>query len=82
MTIMSIRDRVYFCVHLLNRKSFNGDTAQKMKFSIKDFVSKCDPIRRKLGPGGLWPKQRSFLIYQPTKINQKPIMMNLRFSNL
>ena len=56
MTIMSIRDRVHFCVHLLNHKSFNGDTAQKMKFSIKDFVSKCDPIRRKLGPGGLWPK--------------------------
>ena len=23
-------------------------TAQKMKFSIKDFVSKCDQIRRKL----------------------------------
>ena len=24
-------------------------TAQKMKFSIKDFFSKCDQIRRKLG---------------------------------
>ena len=24
------------------------DTAQKMKFSIKDFFSKCDQIRRKL----------------------------------
>ena len=24
-------------------------TAQKMKFSIKDFSSKCDQIRRKLG---------------------------------
>ena len=23
-------------------------TAQKMKFSIKDFLSKCDQIRRKL----------------------------------
>ena len=23
-------------------------TAQKMKFSINDFFSKCDPIRRKL----------------------------------
>ena len=23
-------------------------TAQKMKFSIKDFISKCDQIRRKL----------------------------------
>ena len=56
MTIMSIRDRVYFYVHLLNRKSFNRDTAQKMKFSIKEFVSKCDPICRKLGPGGMGPK--------------------------
>ena len=25
-----------------------NDTAQKMKFSIKDFFSKCDQIRRKL----------------------------------
>ena len=25
-----------------------GHTAQKMKFSIKDFFSKCDQIRRKL----------------------------------
>ena len=25
-----------------------SDTAQKMKFSIKDFFSKCDQIRRKL----------------------------------
>ena len=24
-------------------------TAQKMKFSIKDFFSKCDQIRKKLG---------------------------------
>ena len=29
---------IYFCV----------DTAQKLKFSIKDFFSKCDQIRRKL----------------------------------
>ena len=27
-------------------------TAQKMKFSIKDFSSKCDQIRRKLR---IWP---------------------------
>ena len=26
----------------------DSDTAQKMKFSIKDFFSKCDQIRRKL----------------------------------
>ena len=26
----------------------NNDTAQKMKFSIKDLFSKCDQIRRKL----------------------------------
>ena len=25
-----------------------GDTAQKMKFSIKDFFSKCDQVHRKL----------------------------------
>ena len=25
-----------------------ANTAQKMKFSIKDFFSKCDQIRRKL----------------------------------
>ena len=35
-----------------NRISLNGnlhhDTAQKMKFSIKDVFSKCDQIRRKL----------------------------------
>ena len=27
---------------------FFNSTAQKMKFSIKDFLSKCDQIRRKL----------------------------------
>ena len=27
---------------------FSANTAQKMKFSIKDFFSKCDQIRRKL----------------------------------
>ena len=27
---------------------FEHNTAQKMKFSIKDFFSKCDQIRRKL----------------------------------
>ena len=26
----------------------DSDTAQKMKFSIKDFFSKCDQIRKKL----------------------------------
>ena len=28
--------------------TLDGVTAQKMKFSIKDFFSKCDQIRRKL----------------------------------
>ena len=27
---------------------YESDTAQKMKFSIKDIFSKCDQIRRKL----------------------------------
>ena len=30
------------------RGKLNKSTAQKMKFSIKDFFSKCDQIRRKL----------------------------------
>ena len=30
------------------RLNMLGHTAQKMKFSIKDFFSKCDQIRRKL----------------------------------
>ena len=40
-------------------------TAQKMKFSIKDFLSKCDQIRRKLK---IW----SYLI-------EKPLMDNFIF---
>ena len=32
------------------RKSWNCPTAQKMKFSIKDFIIKCDQIRN-----GDWP---------------------------
>ena len=35
---------LFFNAHLLD-KSF---TSQKMKFSIKDFFSKCDQIRRKV----------------------------------
>ena len=39
----------YISVLILNRMTAAFcDTAQKMKFSIKDFVSKCDKIRRKL----------------------------------
>ena len=38
--------------HLIADSGFNSmriiNTAQKMKFSIKDFFSKCDQIRRKL----------------------------------
>ena len=29
-------------------KTFQFDTAQKMNFSIKDFFSECDQIRKKL----------------------------------
>ena len=32
-------------------------TAQKMKFSIKDFFSKCDQIRRKLRIWSHWLKK-------------------------
>ena len=32
----------------LNSFRFHNITAQKKKFSIKDFLSKCDQIRRKL----------------------------------
>ena len=34
--------------HLVTGMKFQYYTAQKMKFSIKDFFSKCDQIRRKL----------------------------------
>ena len=34
------------CVY--NANSITKNTAQKMKFSFKDFFSKCDQIRRKL----------------------------------
>ena len=34
----------------MNDRSSDGNvTAQKMKFSIKDFFSKCEQIRRRLG---------------------------------
>ena len=33
---------------LLKRNNVQKFTAQKMKFSIKDFFSKCEQIRRKL----------------------------------
>ena len=32
-------------VDLFRVRIFSKDTAQKMKFSIKDFFSKCDQIR-------------------------------------
>ena len=41
-----------FCLFLKSLKTFSvsliPNTAQKMKFSIMDFFSKCDQIRRKL----------------------------------
>ena len=33
---------------IMSRKEKTNITAQKMKFSVKDFFSKCDQIRRKL----------------------------------
>ena len=36
----------------MNLPSYKDFTAQKMKFSIKDFFSKCDQICRKLGITG------------------------------
>ena len=46
-------DEVENTNYLHEHKTFNRDheifnTAQKMKFSIKDFFSKCDQIHRKL----------------------------------
>ena len=38
-----------FCMKVEVRLVLLDYTAQKMKFSIKDFLSKCDQIRRKLG---------------------------------
>ena len=35
-----------------NKHSFESDSAQKKKFSIKDFFSKCDEIRSFLR---IWP---------------------------
>ena len=39
-----------FTLFLIYWALYNNDsiTAQKLKFSIKDFLSKCDQIRRKL----------------------------------
>ena len=37
----SINDLVIFTEETLNGKSVLNGTAQKMKFSIKDFFSKC-----------------------------------------
>ena len=33
---------------MLSRQYIHAHSEQKIKFSIKDFVSKCDQIRRKL----------------------------------
>ena len=41
------RESVMVFYHRLNVK-FPRNTAQKMKFCIQDFFSKCDQIRRKL----------------------------------
>ena len=38
----------YQNIELVIRKWNFNNTAQKMKFTIKDLISKCDQIRRKL----------------------------------
>ena len=38
----------------VQRQTMQSNTAQKMKFSIKDFFSKCDQIRRKCGLGHIY----------------------------
>ena len=44
---MDILTERYWTYSLLDL-SIKVCTAQKMKFSVKDFFSKCDPIRRRL----------------------------------
>ena len=39
---------------ILWKRTVSADTAQKMKFSIKDFFSKCDQIHRKCGFGHIY----------------------------
>ena len=41
-------DIIIFALFLYHCHSFHTHTAQKRKFPIKDFFSKCDQIRRKL----------------------------------
>ena len=50
--IKECSDKFNFCFRLTTCKTKKGflwtHTVQKMKFSVKDFFSKCDQIRRKL----------------------------------
>ena len=50
--IKECSDKFNFCLRLTTCKTKKGflstDTVQKMKFSVKDFFSKCDQIRREL----------------------------------
>ena len=39
---------IYIYERVKSQTSFSAYTAQKVKFSVKDFFSKCDQIRRKL----------------------------------
>ena len=43
--ISELRSDTFDIIAMLIRKKIHGDTAQKMKFSIKNFLSKCDQIR-------------------------------------
>ena len=44
-------------MRIANRNSLLSYTAQKMKFSVKDFFSKCDQTRRKLRIWSHLPKK-------------------------
>ena len=44
---LAYHDKYCHCPLATGRKLNINDTGQKMKFSIKDFSSKCDQIRRK-----------------------------------
>ena len=48
MNILTDFAELLLCLFRFNFQFSYKDTAQKMKFSIKDFFSECDQIRRKL----------------------------------
>ena len=60
-------DILRFAMHVFKLYDYSGEpnTVQKVKFSIKDFFSKCDQIRRKLR---IW-----------SHLLKKPLMENFIF---